>query len=98
MLRVDVAQTTEKYFTLTIFDGDVRLGEYERSIAEQVQRKKDEIGRVEDLLRWVHATHGEFEVRWHSAEKRKEVRVAGRVVTLIPKSCWGDPQLSQRED
>ena len=41
-----VTRTSDKYFTLTIFDGDVRLGEYERSIGEQVERKKGEIARV----------------------------------------------------
>jgi hypothetical protein len=67
------------------------IGEYERSQAADIERKKQEIRCAQDLLLRIYRQHGEFQVRWVGGRKDKVIYVQGMERGVIPKSCWRKP-------
>ncbi len=88
---IKVSPITSKRFCLEVYNGDDRIGEYERSGERDIERKKDEIRAAYNFLLDVYKKHGEWVVRWDGTERRKSVRVEGQEVAILPKDYWGRP-------
>jgi len=67
------------------------IGEYERSQAADIERKKEEIRCAQGLLLSIYRKHGEFQVRWVKDRKEKVIYVRKMERGIIPKSCWRKP-------
>ena len=78
-----------KLHRMEIFLQGTFIGEYERSQAEDIERKIREIELASDLLVEIYRKHGPFVVRWESCQK--SVRVNGLRVAVIPRECWQKP-------
>ncbi len=76
---------------MEVYNGDDRIGEYERSGERDIERKKDEIEAAFNFLLDIYKEHGEWVVRWDGTERRKSVRVEGQEVAILPKDYWGRP-------
>ena len=69
-----------------------QIGEYERSLEADIDRKTAEVLAVQALLLSLFRTHGELCIRWDSNGRTKSVRRADGVeVGVIPKSGWRTP-------
>ena len=88
---IKVLPITPKRFCLEVYNGDDRIGEYERSGERDIERKKDEIRAAFNFLLDVYEKHGEWVVRWDGTERRKSVRVEGQEVAILPEDYWGRP-------
>ena len=88
---IKVSQITPKRFCLEVYNGDDRIGEYERSGEGDIERKKDEIEAAFNFLLNIYKKHGEWVVRWDGTERQKSVRVEGQEVAILPKDYWGRP-------
>lgn len=64
------------------------IGEYERSTAQHMDRKRREIQRSTPFLPFIYRKHGPFEVRWDGTALAKSVRVNGVEVAQIPTELW----------
>lgn len=86
------------YYALMIYDADgTFIGEYEDSIASNIDRKTREVLNAERDLRRLFDRHGTLQVRWSGAERRKVVRdAAGREVGEVHRSHWEDSTSSGR--
>jgi hypothetical protein len=67
------------------------IGEYERSQAADIERKRSEIACAEEFLLHVYRNHGEFKVRWNRDRREKIVFASDSEVGLIPRQCWKTP-------
>ena len=67
------------------------IGEYERSQAADIERKRSEVACSEGFLLQVYKNHGEFKVRWNRDRREKIVFVGDVEVGLIPRECWRTP-------
>lgn len=75
---------------LTFHDGTF-IGEYERSQAADISRKKGEIAKAEQFLLSVYRKHGPFVVRWDGATRTKSVRINETPTYEVPKEHWEKP-------
>ena len=77
------------YYRLILhFDGR-EIGEYEKSVESQIQRKIEEVQCAAPLLLDLFSKHGPLIVRWNDSERQKEIRNPnGKVVGSIPRGCW----------
>ena len=75
----------EKMNRLLISRNGSYIGEYERSQAEDIERKTAEIQAAETTLVAIFEKYGEFCVRW---DGEKTIRVKDIEVGYIPKSAW----------
>lgn len=95
-LRVDAQSLGTKLHRLAIsYDGQF-IGEYERSQAADIDRKKEEIKCALSLLLGIYRSKGEFVVRWDGRQRVKSVRVSGIEVAQIPTRCWRRPSWERR--
>ena len=83
---------------MDLFDGTTFIGEYERSIPKEVERKRGEIERASEELRAVFYRYGTFVVRWNGTTRQKEIRCQGRVVGHVSSDYWRPPPERQRSD
>lgn len=90
-LRVQSVSGDSAYFRLDIYDGPTLIGEYERSIDTEIDKKIIEVGLASKQLREVFQSHGAFQVRWNGFIRSKDIRVGGKTVATIPRECWGKP-------
>ena len=90
-LRIEASPATPRYWRLDIFAGETLVGEYERSIEAEIERKRGEVSLASTMLLDVFRRHGAFQVRWNGDTRTKDVRVDGRLVATIPRSCWLPP-------
>ena len=88
---IKVSPITPKRYSLEVYSGDDRIGEYERSGERDIERKKDEIEAAFNFLLDIYKKHGEWVVRWDGTERQKSVRVEGQEVAILPKDYWGRP-------
>lgn len=77
-----------KLHQLRIFANGRYIGEYEKSQASNIERKKKEIDASREILIGVFERHGEFVVRWDGKNKCKSIRVDGIEVARIPRELW----------
>lgn len=87
-LLVDIRDTDGHLHSIDILDGGTKIGEYERTELQTMQRKLAEIANAKDFLRGVFRQHGPFVVRWDEATRSKSVRVNGVEVARIPEELW----------
>jgi hypothetical protein len=81
-----------KLHRLRVFIDGIYIGEYERSQAADIDRKKAEIVAAQPELLALFRKHGELCVRWNGRDREKTVRRADGVkVGTIPKSAWRAP-------
>jgi len=85
---VKVEQVSPRLSRLEVY---CRIGEYERSSAEEVERKKEEIEAAFDFLLNIYKKHGEWVVRWDGTNRQKSVRVEDQEVAILPKEYWRRP-------
>jgi hypothetical protein len=83
-IEVRVERTGQSLHRLLIFSEGTFIGEYERSKEDHIERKMEEILKAQSLLLHIFQQHGEFVVRWDSADKKKSIRVAGAEVGVVP--------------
>lgn len=90
-LHVDVEPIGSTLFKLVIRDGDQVIGEYERSQAQHIERKKSEIAAAAEYLLERYRLHGPFIVRWDGASHAKVVKdETGNQIGKIPPEHWRD--------
>lgn len=90
-LRVGEEPIGKKLHRLQIFAHGLYIGEYERSQAEHIERKKREIECAKSLLLEIYEKHGEFCVRWDGKKRLKSIRVKNVEVARIPREFWQKP-------
>ncbi len=83
---------------LEMYHEDTYIGDYERSIDDHVDLKRQEAEAAAHLLLDAHEKHGKIVVRWNSSDRIKEIRTyrehkndpghGGTVVGSIPKAYW----------
>ena len=86
--RIKPVTGSRDLWSLVIYKGDTKIGEYERSEHQNISRKEREIHAAADFLYGIYQRHGPFEVRWSNAGREKRVRVNGQVVGVIPAHHW----------
>ncbi|AEG43899.1 hypothetical protein [Isoptericola variabilis] len=65
------------------------IGEYERSQAQHIERKKAEVAAAADYLLDLYRRRGRFVVRWAGDERAKVVKdELGNVMGRIPPERW----------
>lgn len=89
-IRVEVQPTTEHLHQLLIYADGQLIGEYERAVAGQVDRKIQEVERSKHFLVEIFQKHGYFTVRWDDRTQAKSVRIEGTEVARIPDKFWRD--------
>ena len=90
-LRVEATPETPRYWRLDIYLGDMLIGQYERSIEREIERKRGEVHLAADLLTDVFYRRGPFQVRWNGDTRTKDIRVNGVTVATIPRDRWLPP-------
>lgn len=70
-LLIDHYANGKKLYRLEIRHDGQYIGEYERSQAGDVERKKEEVRCAADLLLRVYQQCGEFKVRWNGDRREK---------------------------
>jgi hypothetical protein len=93
-LVIDHQLVGKKLHRLEIRHDGQYIGEYERSQAADIERKKEEIRCALDLLRSIYRKHGEFQVRWNHDRNEKVIYVQRVEKGVVPKSCWRKPSWS----
>lgn len=74
-----------------LHDGQV-IGEYERTQAEDIERKKTEIECALTQLLEIYRGKGKpFTVRWDGKRRVKSIRVDSKEVGQVPIECWHEP-------
>ena len=92
---VRTEQIGSKLHRLLMFKDGKPLGEYERSQAADIARKKAEIQDAEPTLLALFEKHGQLLVRWDGKKREKVVRSNGLKVGVIPKEAWKAPSWQQ---
>lgn len=87
-LLVDLQDTDSHLHHIDILDGGIKIGEYERTERQTLERKLAEIASARDFLRDIFRQHGAFVVRWDQVSQSKSVRVNGVEVARIPEELW----------
>lgn len=77
-LRVVIEPAGTTLYRLYIWDGDQEIGEYERTRAADLERKKAEIASAAGYLLDLFAKRGRFIVRWDGVAREKVVRQPDR--------------------
>lgn len=80
-----------KLHRMHMYNGEVYVGEYERSQKADIKRKEAEISAATDVLLALFQKHGELCVRWDGKARKKSIRAGGIEVGVIPKSAWKAP-------
>lgn len=94
-IDVKTAPIGAKLHSLLMFADRVFIGEYERSQAADIERKKAEIEESTDLLLALFRQYGELSVRWDGNRRVKSIRSRDIEVGVIPKSAWKPPSWSR---
>ncbi len=84
-----------KLHRMLMYNGEEYVGEYERSQAADIERKKAEIAEATDVLLALFQNHGVLCVRWDGNARKKSIRAGGIEVGVIPKSAWKAPSWQQ---
>jgi hypothetical protein len=87
-LRIDTQPIGTKLHRLSIYYNGQYIGEYERSRAADIDRKREEVACALSLLLDIYNKRGEFQVRWDGTHGVKSIRVNGTEVGQIPRDCW----------
>lgn len=95
-LSVRTRSAGNHLYHLEIYDGETHVGDYERSIRDEIPRKRKEIERSEDFLLDVYPKHCKFVVRWRRPEKEIRTYQTGlsdpgrgaQPVDVIPRRYW----------
>lgn len=90
-LWVKATPETSRYSRLDIYLGDKLIGEYERSIEREIERKCGEIRLAAEVLIDVFQRRSAFQVRWNGDTRTKDIRVNGVTVGAVPRDCWLPP-------
>lgn len=90
-LLIDHYAIGKKLYRLEIRHDGRYIGEYERSQADDIERKKEEVRCAADPLLRVYQQCGEFKVRWNGDRREKVVFVQDIERAVIPRSCWRPP-------
>lgn len=90
-IEVRATQQSAKYSRLDVYWNNQHIGEYERSVEHEIQRKKGEIHSAARILIDVYRKHGFWVVRWDGVNRKKSIWVDGLEVGIIPKEYWGKP-------
>jgi hypothetical protein len=96
-LEVHIRRATRTLYDMEICHEGTHIGDYERSMKDNIPRKEREIARSTDFLLDTYAEYGKFVVRWNG--KDKEIRKyqegmadPGRPVVplgvVIPRRYW----------
>jgi hypothetical protein len=95
LVRTELIGT--KLYRLRIFIDGAYIGEYERSQAADIPRKRAEITAAQPDLLALYRRHGELCVRWNGKDREKTVRRSDGVkVGVIPKEAWRTPSWRER--
>lgn len=95
-LVVDAHQIGKKYHRIEIrVDGEY-IGVYERSQAQDIDRKTQEIQCALDTLLPLFQRHGELKVRWIGKRREKIIFAGANEVGVVPRQCWRTPSWEQR--
>lgn len=96
-LRVVIEPAGTTLYRLYIWDGDQEIGEYERTRAADLERKKAEIASAAGYLLDLFARRGRFIVRWDGVAREKVVRDEfGNRIGAIPREHWRNPSRQSR--
>jgi len=95
-LSVRTRLAGDHLYHLEIYDGEIHVGDYERSIWDEIPRKRKEIEKSEDFLLDIYSKHGKFVVPWRRPEKEVRTYQAGlpdpgrgaQPVDVIPRRYW----------
>lgn len=90
-LTIDHHAIGTKYNRLEIKHDGLYIGEYERSQAEDIIRKMEEVHCAADFLLQINRQYGVFKVRWNNKRREKVVYVDNIECAVIPRSCWRQP-------
>jgi len=90
-LTIDHHAIGTKYNRLEIKLDGMYIGEYERSQADDIMRKMEEVHCAADLLLQISRQYGAFKVRWNNKRREKVVYVDDIERAVIPRSCWRQP-------
>jgi hypothetical protein len=95
-LEVQIRLATRTLYDMEICHEGTHIGDYERSIKDNIPRKEREIARSADFLLDTYAEHGKLVVRWNGKDKeirkyRDDSLDPGRQaqpLDVIPRTYW----------
>ena len=90
-LKVISRPIGKKLHQLEIYVNGQRIGEYERSQAEDIACKTAEVKACLPLLQEIRQKHGELVVRWNNRRREKVIYVNGSEVGTVPRTHWRTP-------